>query len=154
MTKKRLNDPKRATLREQGALNPHPDAVTERLFQDNGFFDPSDMVQVKYEMLRQVAVDDKPVTQAAARFGLSRVAFYMARRAFAQSGLLGLLPKKRGPRKASKLTDKVMSFLNAALRQDATLNAAELATRLQERFDFTVHPRSIEKALKRQKKKR
>jgi hypothetical protein len=50
------------------------------LFQTADFFDPQDLLQVKYEMLRHVDVDKAPVTEAAAAFGLSRPAFYQARR--------------------------------------------------------------------------
>jgi hypothetical protein len=62
------------TLRQQGVLNPHPEAVTDPLFQTGDFFDSRDLLQAKYEMLRRVEVDKMPVTEAAAVFGLSRPA--------------------------------------------------------------------------------
>ena len=44
------NDPgkrsKRDALRRHGRLNPHPDAVTDPLFQTGDFFDSDDLVQV------------------------------------------------------------------------------------------------------------
>ena len=49
-------------LREEGALNPTPDEVQDPKFQENEFFDPHDIVQVKYEMLRRVSVENAPVT--------------------------------------------------------------------------------------------
>jgi hypothetical protein len=36
------------------------------------FFDPRDLVQVKYEMLRRVRIDGASVSQAARDFGFSR----------------------------------------------------------------------------------
>ena len=45
---------KRAALKRHGTLNPHPDAVTDPLFHTGDFFDPADLLQVKYEMLRRV----------------------------------------------------------------------------------------------------
>jgi hypothetical protein len=39
-----------------GAVHPHPAAVVDPLFLDSAFFDPNDLVQVKYEMLRSVQV--------------------------------------------------------------------------------------------------
>ena len=45
---------KRQTLRRHGTLNPEPESVTDPLFHGNDFFDPNDLVQVKYEMLRRV----------------------------------------------------------------------------------------------------
>ena len=38
---------KRSFLRQQGTLNPHPEAVRHNTFRDNDFFDPQDMVQGK-----------------------------------------------------------------------------------------------------------
>ena len=107
----RRNATKIQTLRQQGVLNPHPEAVTDPLFETGEFFDPQDMVQVKYEMLRRVEVEKAPVTEAAAAFGLSRPAFYQAQHAVAQQGLAGLIPRKRGPHGAHKLTPAVLDFL-------------------------------------------
>ena len=98
-------------LSQQGTLNPHPQDVTHELFQNNNFFDPRDLVQVKYEMLRQVRVENQSVSQSAKAFGFSRPSFYQARSTFQQTGMAGLIPQKRGPRHAHKLTPEVLKFL-------------------------------------------
>jgi hypothetical protein len=54
MTKKPNRDPKSQALQQEGALHPHPEQVTDELFLTDEFFDPRDLVQVKYEMLRWV----------------------------------------------------------------------------------------------------
>lgn len=41
-------------LEAEGAAHPRPEAVTDALFRDSAFFDPNDLVQIKYEMLRSV----------------------------------------------------------------------------------------------------
>jgi hypothetical protein len=41
-------------------------------FQDSDFFDPNDLVQVKYEMLRQGQLDKRAVPPKAKEFGFSR----------------------------------------------------------------------------------
>jgi transposase len=145
---------KRQALQETGVLNPRPEEVTDPLFEGSEFFDPLDLVQVKYEMLRRVDRERQTVTEAATRFGFSRVTFYQARGAFESDGLAGLVPKRRGPRGGHKLTADVLEFLDAVRAQEPSLAGAELAVRLQERFGLTVHPRSIEKALVRREKKR
>jgi hypothetical protein len=61
MPSAKQNLAKTQALRQQGVLNPRPDAVTDPLFQSGDFFDPQDMVQVKYEMLRHVEVDKASV---------------------------------------------------------------------------------------------
>ncbi len=102
---------KAAALRQHGSLNPRPEGVGNDLFSTYDFFDPKDLVQVKYEMLRQVSVERGSVTESAAQFGLSRPSFYEAQAAFQQDGLVGLLPDKRGPRRAHKLSEEIVQFL-------------------------------------------
>ena len=51
------HDSKAERLKQIGALNPHPERVRAPSFQEGGFFDPRDLVQVKYEMLRQVQLE-------------------------------------------------------------------------------------------------
>jgi len=145
------HDPKAQTLRERYALNPHPHKVTAPLFLENEFFDPRDLVQVKYEMLRRVRIEGTSVTQAAQIFGFSRPVFYQAMEAFAEGGLPGLVPQRPGPKGAHKLTDEVVEYLQQQQVLDQALRARTLAERLLEKFGVSVHPRSIERALKGQR---
>jgi transposase len=142
------------TLRKQGILNPHPEAVTDHHFQENEFFDARDLVQVKYEMLRRVEVEQDSVSQSAAAFGFSRPSFYQAQSAFEQAGLTGLIPQKRGPRRAHKLTAEVMEFIQQSRTAQPSLRAGELVQLVQKRFGMLVHRRSIERSLSLQQKKR
>ena len=76
MPKKPNPHPKTLALRQQGCLNPHPEQVSDELFRTREFFDPRDLVQVQYEMLRRVETERLPVNQSAAAFGFSRPSFY------------------------------------------------------------------------------
>ncbi|HET8666400.1 MAG TPA: helix-turn-helix domain-containing protein [Terriglobales bacterium] len=143
---------KRHTLRQQRVLNPRPRDVRHELFQNSDFFDPEDLVQVKYEMLRQVETERQSVSASAQAFGFSRPSFYQAQSAFRRAGLAGLLPEKRGPRSGHKLTAEVMEFVSQAKTADVSLSHAQLAQAVREQFGFTVHPRSIDRQLRRQKK--
>jgi len=140
---------KRELLRRDGSLHPHPQDVTDPLFKGSVFFDPDDLVQVKYEMLRQVRVESVPVSSAAAAFGLSRPAFYQAREAFTEGGVPALLPRKRGPRGAHKLTEDILAHLVQARAKSPTLRLDDLVVLVRERFGVRVHPRSIERSLAR-----
>jgi transposase len=142
------------SLRANGTLNPHPDKITDPLFESNDFFDTRDLLQAKYEMLRRVDIDGWSVTQAAQAFGVSRPVFYQARTAFEQDGLRGLIPKKRGPKGAYKLSADVMSFVQRLLHTTPQLLTAQIAGYIHTHFGLEVHPRSIERALDRQEKKR
>ena len=141
-------------MRVDGALNRHADQIADPVFGAHEFFDARDLVQVKYEMLRRVEIDAQPVTPTAAAFRLSRPSFYQAQRAFQQRGLAGLLPKKRGPHGGHKLTAEIITFLQQAQAQHASLRPVDLAQHVADRFAVTVHPRTIERALARQEKKR
>jgi transposase len=142
------------SLRDAGCENPHPERVSDGRFQEEEFFDPHDLVQVRYEMLRRVAREGISVTQAVSDFGCSRPTFYRLHRSYAAEGLPGLLPRKRGPRGAHKLTADVLEIIDQALAADRTLKAPALAKIVAQERGLVVHPRSIERALARRKKKR
>jgi transposase len=146
-----MSDEKLAILRQLHTLHPHPEAVRDPLFTSGSpFFDPRDLVQVKYELLRRVRVDGSAVSDATALFALSRPTFYAAQAAWEQAGVSGLLPAPTGPRHAHKLTDEIMTELQPLAK---TMSSAQLAEWLQEQRSLSVHPRSIERALKRVAKK-
>lgn len=148
-----MADRKLAALRAQHAAHPHPDAVRDSAFTSgNPFFDPRDLVQVRYEMLRRVREEGRPVTGTAAAFGVSRPAFYAAAASFEQAGLPGLVPERPGPRRAHKLSETVVEALAASLAADPSLNSASLAQIAEERFGIRVHRRSVERALARPKR--
>ena len=93
MPEDRSKQDKLAVLRQHATLNPRPDGVTHTLFATVEFFDPHDLLQVKYEMLRLVSVDERPISEAAKACGFSRPAFYQAQAAFEQGGLACLIRK-------------------------------------------------------------
>ncbi len=153
MTGSRRGDTKHKALRDSGTVNPHPEKVNDELFMERDFFDPYDLVQVKYEMLRRVRVDGQAIQGAARAFGLSRPTFYKAKADYERGGLGGLLPARRGPRRAHKLSEPVMAFVESEIASRESVRAPELARRIKERFGVEVHPRSIDRALVRRQKK-
>jgi transposase len=145
--------PKTLVLRSNDTLNPHPERTTDDLFQAHDFFDARDLLQVKYEMLRRVQVDGWSVSRASDSFGFSRPSFYHALASYGEYGLAGLIPGKRGPRQAHKLSIDVLTFVYQQLAATPTLKAPSIAVLIEKEFKLSVHPRSIERALKRKKKK-
>ncbi len=122
MAKRR--NPKREALRDQGTLNPHPERVLDEVFLEHDFFDPKDLLQVKYEMLRKRRVEGETATRAAEVFGFSRPSFYQAQEAFEREGISGLIPHRRGPKEAHKLSGPVVAFIREALKADESLRMA------------------------------
>ena len=138
---------KALALKQEGTLNPAPEKVSDPKFQDSEFFDPRDLVQVKYEMLRRAFAENASVTDAAEQYGVSRPTYYQTKASFAAAGIAGLVPKKRGPRSPHKLHGKVLAFLHKQLVPGEPIRARQLTALLRQEFDLNVHPRTIERAL-------
>lgn len=147
VAKRRPEDPKVTSLAEARALNSRPEAVSDAGFATEEFLDPRDLVQVKYEMVRRVRLEGGAVSGAAGTFGFSRPSWYAAAAALDRGGLPGLIPERPGPRRAHKLTEEVVSFAAGAVEEDPSLRPADLVGLIEGRFDITVHPRSVERAL-------
>ena len=106
MRSKHDDTPSKAdVLVEEGTLNPAPERVLDPKFRESEFFDPRDVVQVKYEMLRRVAVENASVTNVAEEYGVSRPTYYQAKTNLEGAGIAGLVPKKTGPRGPSTAGD-------------------------------------------------
>jgi transposase len=139
--------PKVRALLEEGTLNPVPEKVHDPKFQDGEFFDPRDIVQVKYEMLRVVSVENASVANATEEYGVSRPTYYQTKASFDEAGIAGLVPKKRGPRGPHKLQGEVLEFIQTQVVAGQPIRARELAKLVRQKFDLDVHPRTIERAV-------
>ena len=140
-------DPKVRSLLEEGTLNSAPEKVHDPKFHDSEFFDPHDMVQVKYEMLRRVSIENASVANATEEYGVSRPTYYQTKASFDEAGIAGLVAKKRGPHGPHKLQGAVLAFIQKQLVAGEPIRARELAKLVRQKFDLDVHPRTIERAL-------
>ena len=104
--------------------------------------------------INNVHLDTNSIGESARACGFSRPSFYQTQSAFQQDGVFGLLPHKRGPQGGHKLTTEVMEFVVQQRSADPSLNPEQLAEAIQRRFRLQVHPRSIQRRLVRQKKRR
>jgi transposase len=141
------DDPKVEALSVERSLNTPSRVIVDERFASPGFFDPRDLVQVKYEMVRLVRVDGEAATSAAAAFGFSRSAFYAADAALARGGLAALVSARPGPTRPHKMSSQVVAFVRERYVTDPTLSAQALAELLADDFGIRVHRRSVERAL-------
>ncbi|MBM3862165.1 MAG: helix-turn-helix domain-containing protein [Verrucomicrobia bacterium] len=153
MAKNKPSNLKVESLRLRGSLNRHPEKVADPLFATSDFFDPRDLVQVKYEMVRKVQIDHQTISGSAASFGFTRPSFYQAQARLKRGGLPALVPQKPGPRRRHKLSAEVMAFIQELRSEDPSLRSPDLVHRIMARFGRKVHVRSVERALARQEKK-
>ena len=154
MPKLKKLDHKTLELKRTGTLNPHPGSVSDPLFKENPFFDPRDLLQVRYEMLRRHRVEEVSIVDVATQFGVSRPTVYQTQAAFQRAGLGGLVPKRRGPKEGHKLSTEVIEYVRALRTVQPRLTTVACIQALQERFGITVHRRSLERALGSKKKPR
>jgi transposase len=139
-------DAKLVSLRATGTLNGKPQAVKDPLFRAGSFFDPRDLLQVRYEMVRRHLIDDEPVANTAQLFGVSVPTAYQVQIAFKAGGLIALLPKRRGPKHGHKLTPEILLYIEQRRR------AGDLLPELQRMFGLSIHRRSLERLLSGKKK--
>ena len=92
MEKRKTNSAKRYALTQSGTLNRNADKVVDPRFRNMAFFDPDDLLQVKYEMLRFAQKEGVGVIRASEAFGFSRITFYKT-----EKGFTGFCPEKRDP---------------------------------------------------------
>lgn len=134
-------------LEVAGLVHHRADAVTAEVFGPPGlFFLAADKVQVKYEMLRAVAVDGATVVAAAAAHGYSRAEFYLVQAAFAERGMAGLVDERRGRKGPTKVSGEIGAYLRDA---PADRSGAELAREVEDRFGVSLHRRTAERARRR-----
>ena len=144
------SDSKQAKVRalvEEGTLNLAPEKVQDPKFHDGEFFDPHDIVQVKYEMLRRVSVESASVTSATEEYGVSRPTYYQTRASFEEAGIAGLVPRKRGPQGPHKVRGAVLAFIQEKRMGSEPIRARQLAEQIRKKFDLDIHPRTIERAV-------
>jgi transposase len=141
-------------LKKGSTFNSKASEVKDELFLKNDFFDPQDLVQVKYEMLRKVEKEDFKVKEAVHLFGMSRQYYYKIKPAFDRQGMTGLLPDKRGPKHPFKLTDDIVGFINEMLKEEPSVTNQQITERIEARVKVVVNPRTIQRMRKGQKKRK
>jgi transposase len=148
----RAADAKLAALKATGTLNRNPRTVVDPLFRGRGFFDPRDLLQVRYEMVRRHQVEEVPMAITAKLFGVSLPTAYQAQAALAAEGLAGLLPKRRGPKQGHKLTAEILAYIEQRRTERPASRVSDLQADLQRTFGLAIHRRSLERVLRGKKK--
>lgn len=145
---------KNRQLHENRTFNFTSGKVKSELFSKSVFFDKHDLMQVKYEMLRAVQKDGESITKSCHEFGLSRTAFYRAKKEFERDGLCGLIPEKKGPHGPNKLKGDILSLLEELRSGHPDKSVKELHSLLQEKFNVKIHQRTVKRALQKVEQKK
>jgi transposase len=138
------NAAKHEEMRRNGSFNHRAATVTADIFNNSYFFDAHDLVQVKYEMLRAVEKDRREVSSTSTAYGFSRVSYYQIKKEYDESGVAGLIPKKRGPKGSRKLSGSDVDFARSLVD---THTKSQIVSRLKEERGIEVSKRTLERQL-------
>ncbi len=152
MKQNQTSKQKESYLQDHGVLNPHPENVQDELFLANEFFDPRDLLQVRYEMIRRHQIDKVSVLETSKQFGVSRVTFYQIAGLYDSLGLIGLVPQKPGPKSPTKCTEEIIEFVRQQRSQQPDITWEILIQEVYEEFGVSLHHRTIERRLTSVKK--
>jgi len=147
-----MNKDKIARLKENNSYNKKADKVFNSLFLTNPYFDPYDILQVKYEMLRAVKNNELSVSDTSRQFGFSRTAYYKIESHFKDEGIDGLCFKKTGPKAPAKVTEDLLSFAASLKAQQPDITNDEIVEEIRLQKGVTIHKRSLQR--EKAKKKR
>lgn len=142
-------DAKIKFLQKEGLINPKPERVSHSLFQTHDFFDPLDLPQVRYEMLRIARVEHAPVSEACRLFGFSREYFYRLEREFMARGYVSLLGSLRGRRPLIALNQELVNFIIHRKMAKPSLTGKELCNELKITYQVECSRRTVERIIEK-----
>lgn len=135
---------KHEEMRKNGSFNHRASKVNAEIFKNSLFFDAHDLVQVKYEMIRAVEKEHREVLSTATSFGFSRVSFYQIKKEFDENGIVGLMPKKRGPKGSRKMNESDVEFARGLVD---THTKSQILLILKEERGIEISKRTLERQL-------
>lgn len=136
---------KQDILIKNGTFNQNHTRVMGQRFIKDAFFDPKDLVQVKYEMLRTARESERNISEIADAYGFSRSAFYKIKTSFEQEGISALLPDKSGPKRARKLTGEHQRFIDKYLVNHPSISSGDLTGILKKERGLEINKRTVER---------
>jgi transposase len=144
-----MADTKKAFLDKEGLLNPKPERVCHPLFDTLDFFDPWDLPQVRYEMLRSARVENSSVAEACKLFGFSREYFYKLERSFTARGYVALLGSPMGRRPLIALNQEVINFIVHRKLEHPKLSTEVLRQEIQRQYQVDCSRRTVERMVEK-----
>ena len=136
---------KKDFLLKNGTYNKNFENVKNTKFIEDDFYDPTDIAQVKYEMLKEVEKSGRPITDAADDYGFSRTAYYNIKDAFNKQGIQGLIPEKPGPRKPHKLTPEYQKIIDGYISKNPKISSSEIAELINKEGKINISKRTVER---------
>ena len=140
---------KKDFLKKEGILNPTPERVICPKFKNVDFFDPLDLPQVRYEMLRFARVGNASVSEACRQFGFSREYFYRLERSFKERGYVSLLGSRKGRRPVVALNQEIVNYIAHRKMEDPGLSGEKLRGEIYRLYNVECSRRTVERIVER-----
>jgi len=144
-----MADGKKGFLDKEGLLNPKPERVRHPAFEAHEFFDPLDLPQVRYEMLRAARGEKASVAEACRLFGFSREYFYKLERAFMDRGYVALLGSPMGRRPLLALNQELINFIIHRKLEQPGLSAETLRDEIHKLYQVDCSRRTVERIVEK-----
>ena len=144
-----MTAPKHKFLEKEGLLNHKPERVSFSLFHSHDFFDPLDLPQVRYELLRSARVEGFSVSKACELFGFSREYFYKLERSFLNKGYLAMIGAPAGRRPLLALNQELISFIVHRKLDETEPSAEDLRCEIQKIYKVECSKRTIERIVEK-----
>lgn len=136
-------------LSSEGLINPKPDRVKHQLFQLNNFFDPNDLPQVRYELIRSARVENYSVSQACRIFGFSREYFYKFERSFMERGFVAMLGSHKGRRPLLALNNEIVNLIIYRKLDNPNLSGEDLRKEILNLYKVDCSRRTVERVIEK-----
>jgi len=144
-----MTDTKKYFLQKEGLINPKPERVRYQLFESNDFFDPMDLPQVRYEMIRTARVENISVANACRLFGFSREYFYKLERKFMEHGFVALLGSQKGRRPLIALNNEIVNFIVHRKIDNPNLSGEDLRKEILKIHKLDCSRRTVERIIEK-----
>ena len=105
-----------------------------------------DIVQWRYEMIRESALSREPIDSICKKYRYSRDMYYYYKGKFDAQGMLGLNDDKPGPRAATKRTEDVDRLIIELRFKNPNINMYEIANHLNQ-MGVDISARSVSRTL-------
>ena len=142
---------KKEILMKNGTFNKNYKKVTEEKFSEGGFYDPMDIVQVRYEMIKETERGGKTIDRISNAYGYSRASYYHIRDNFNKNGMSALIPERTGPKDASKLTGDLREFINEYIGRAPSASSSKIAKAIEQSKGVSVSKRTVERFRRKKK---
>lgn len=144
-----MSNTKHEFLEREGLLNPRSERVVYPLFREHDFFDPLDLPQVRYEMLRMVRHDGSSVVEACKLFGFSREYFYRLDHTFRERGYVSLLGSPKGRRPLLAVNQEILGHIIHRKMAKPDITGEDLRNEILALYKVDCSRRTVERTIEK-----